>query len=230
MRIIPWKQSREDCSRAGEKCNLCHWGVCGRACRLLQLLCTGLRGVGQGGSRCGKWNGAPGVEQLQYLAPVEGQPLFRCQLRFRGRRAAPKMPGSWAPQNCFPSWSSRACCWNCRCCPKHCRKSGRAGMADNTGKNTRCPGPPQAVRRRAAVTTPTAQACRTNERDFISGTLLDQDGNGAASTQNDAIFDTKRRYSVLSVPDSGRAVNCFFARTRAKKTKYLGERAKRKKM
>ena len=55
-------------------------------------------------------------------------------------RAAPKMPGSWAPQNCFPSWSSRACCWNCRCCPKHCRKSGRAGMADNTGKNTRCPG------------------------------------------------------------------------------------------
>lgn len=84
MRIIPWKQSREDCSRAGEKCNLCHWGVCGRACRLLQLLCTGLRGVGQGGSRCGKWNGAPGVEQLQYLAPVEGQPLFRCQLRFRG--------------------------------------------------------------------------------------------------------------------------------------------------
>lgn len=43
-----------------------------------------MRGVGQGGSRCRKWNGAPGVEQLQYLAPVEGQPLFRCQLRFRG--------------------------------------------------------------------------------------------------------------------------------------------------
>ena len=70
------------------------------------------------------------------------------------------------------------------------------------------------------MTTPTAQACRTNERDFISGTLLDQDGNGAALTQNDAIL-----FSVYRIPGG---LSITFCEDPREKTKYLGEKGRTK--
>ena len=68
------------------------------------------------------------------------------------------------------------------------------------------------------MTTPTAQACRTNERDFISGTLLDQDGNGAALTQNDAIL-----FSVYRIPGGLSIAFCEDPREKVKVSRGKSE-------
>lgn len=78
MRIIPWKQSREDCSRQERSVIFAIGAFVGEPARLLRSSARVCAASDR--AEAGAENGTvqPSVEQLQYLSSGRGQPLFRC--------------------------------------------------------------------------------------------------------------------------------------------------------